>query len=184
MSDPYFFGYGSLVNTATHIYDTTHPATVSGWRRVWKHTADRDLAFLSVEPFEGSQIDGLIAKVPGADWAALDERETGYSRAPLAADALRHDAGPLHVEMYQVTADTHGIAEKPLLLSYIDVVVQGFLQVFGTDGVARFFDTTHGWNAPILNDRASPQYPRAQALTTGQTALVDAHLERVSARIP
>ncbi|PTX54812.1 hypothetical protein C8N43_3633 [Litoreibacter ponti] len=180
MNDPYFFGYGSLVNTATHIYDNAHPAKVKGWRRVWKHTHLRDLAFLSVEPCDSTQIEGLIAKVPGANWNALDERETGYVRAPLAGEEIEHPAGPLPVEMYRVAAHSNRVAAKPLLLSYIDVVVQGFLRTYGEDGVQRFFDTTHGWHAPIMNDRANPKYPRAQKLTADETSLVDQHLMRVT----
>lgn len=44
---------------------------------------------------------------------------------------------------------------------------------FGEAGVARFFATTDGWDAPILDDRAKPQYPRAQQLSSAETALVD-----------
>ncbi len=36
MSDPAFFGYGSLVNLRTHGYDDPRPATLHGWRRVWR----------------------------------------------------------------------------------------------------------------------------------------------------
>ncbi|MEO1425117.1 MAG: gamma-glutamylcyclotransferase family protein, partial [Pseudomonadota bacterium] len=67
MQDPYFFGYGSLVNRATHAHDDAHPATLRGWRRMWRHTALRPVAFLTVVPAPGSRIDGLIAAVPGAD---------------------------------------------------------------------------------------------------------------------
>jgi hypothetical protein len=48
----------------------------------------------------------------------------------------------------------------PVLLSYLDVVVQGYLQEFDEAGVAHFFDTTDGWDAPLLDDRTHPHYPR------------------------
>lgn len=186
MSDPYFFGYGSLVNAMTHNYDDSHPATVTGWRRRWRHTTLRKLAYLSVEPAANSEIDGLIAKVPDADWAALDVRETGYARTPLAADVLRHGAGQVPVEIYQ----THPHNEEPpsvthpVLLSYIDTVVQGFLHVYGEAGVQRFFDSTAGWDAPILNDRSNPKYPRHQRLSQTEAELVDHHLSRLATRLP
>ena len=63
------------------------------------------------------------------------------------------------------------------------MVVQGFLREYGIDGVQRFFDTTRGWDTPILNDRAAPKYPRAQELTAQETALVDQHLTRLSAQV-
>ena len=167
--DANFFGYGSLVNKATHIYPNTERATLRGWRRVWKHTSVWDQALLSVEPAPGTQIDGLIAEVPGGDWAALDERESGYSRAPLSAEEI---SKPRPVQIYQVAA-TPADGPRPIRLSYLDVVVQGFLAEFGYDGVQRFFETTTGWDAGFLDDRAKPLYPRHQILTDYERDLVD-----------
>lgn len=36
---------------------------------------------------------------------------------------------------------------------------------------------------PILNDRATPRYPRSQILSASETALVDGHLDRIAAQI-
>jgi hypothetical protein len=55
-------------------------------------------------------------------------------------------------------------------------VAQGFLREFGEAGVARFFETTQGWEAGIRNDRAAPLYPRAQVMTDRERALVNAAL--------
>ena len=55
--------------------------------------------------------------------------------------------------------------------------------MFGLDGVAAFFDTTDGWDAPILDDRAAPRYPRHQRLAPDETALVDQHLSRLNANL-
>ena len=90
MSDPYFFGYGSLVNTKTHVYQDARPAKLSGWRRVWKRTNARDMAFLTIVPSDRTELLGLIAKVPNADWVALDAREEGYDRL-VATDMITHD---------------------------------------------------------------------------------------------
>ena len=183
--DPFFFGYGSLVNTATHVYDRHHPARLSGWRRVWRHTPIRDMAFLTAEPMDGVEIDGLIAAVPGADWAALDERETGYDRVhvPQGITHQAEDAG--HIAVYTIPADKHGPAdgERPILLSYLDVVVQGYLQVFGEKGGEDFFATTAGWDTVILDDRTAPQYPRAQVLSQPETDFVDHHLSELNATL-
>ena len=185
MQDPYFFGYGSLVNAATHSYTTTHPAKLMGWRRVWRHTSIRELAYLSVTPADGAQIDGLIAKVPNSDWDALDLRETGYFRSSLQGTSLTHSAGQVDVQMYQThpEREIRPDVRHPILLSYLDVVVQGFLSAFGEEGVDRFFDTTDGWDAHILNDRSNPLYPRSQTLTPSEIALVDWHLSALGARV-
>jgi hypothetical protein len=181
--DPYFFGYGSLVNRATHAYPRAVRARAHGWVRIWQATTLRQVAYLSVTPAPGVEIEGLIAAVPGGDWAALDAREHAYARHPLAQ--LRHDAGPIGpVMIYQVEARHIAPAGRhPILLSYLDTVVQGFLREFGTAGVARFFETTQGWDTGIVNDRTAPCYPRAQPTTGRERALVDAALRDLGASI-
>ncbi|WP_370228353.1 gamma-glutamylcyclotransferase family protein [Cognatishimia sp.] len=179
MSRPFFFGYGSLVNVHTHTYAETSPATLNGWRRVWQMTPLRPHPFLSIEPAAAS-IQGLIAHVPDGDWAQLDVRETGYDRLPAQDVAhAREDAIDLAVYVVPKPAPDLVLEKGPILLSYLDVVIQGFLKEFGTDGVRGFFDTTAGWDHPIDNDRAAPKYPRHQTLTPTETALVDAELDRI-----
>lgn len=179
------FGYGSLVNRATHAMAPAHPARLSGWRRVWVATPARPAAFLSVERAEGGMIEGLVAAVAGGDWAGLDARERGYARLPLDPATVAHD-GPagLFPQIYAVPAAQAAPAGPghPILLSYLDTVVQGFLREFGPGGAERFFATTAGWQAPVLDDRAAPRYPRARALTAAERACVDAGLEALGVR--
>ncbi|APG47964.1 gamma-glutamylcyclotransferase family protein [Phaeobacter porticola] len=178
MPAPFFFGYGSLVNTRTHDYGEARAAQLSGWRRAWVHTDLRPVAFLSAVPCPDSQIDGLIAAVPDADWAALDDREFAYDRLP-ANGAVRHDlASDTDIAVYAVPATSQRQASQrhPILLSYLDVVIQGYLDVFGPDGVETFVTSTDGWDAPILNDRDAPRYPRHQILRADERDLVDQHL--------
>ncbi|MCK8464202.1 gamma-glutamylcyclotransferase [Aliiroseovarius sp. S1339] len=181
MQDPYFFGYGSLVNRRTHVFANAQPARVVGWRRAWRRSPLRDVCYLTAVPDRDDYIEGLIAAVPGADWAALDERERAYGRVPLGPE-LQHGAGDLDVALYAIEAGAHHppTDDNPVLLSYIDVVVQGYLAEFGIDGVTHFFETTEGWHAPILDDRAAPIYPRAQILSDEERALVDEGLSRLS----
>ena len=178
---PRFFGYGSLVNRATHDYPSAMPAKLDGWRRVWVHVAERPVAYLSVEPDPYSHILGLVADVPGDDWAALDEREHAYARHPVEAHV---GAERQTVQVYAVPSPNRLTPSKvnPLLLSYIDVVVQGFLREFGKEGASHFFATTHGWESPILNDRQKPIYPRSQKLTPAETNVVDQGLAQLGAK--
>ena len=69
------------------------------------------------------------------------------------------------------------------MLSYLDVVVQGYLRTFGPDGADRFFATTDGWDTPILNDRKAPRYSRHQQLSPDETDFVNDRLQRLSATI-
>lgn len=186
MLDPFFFGYGSLVNRATHHFQDAHRACLTGWRRAWRHTDLRPVAYLTAVPAtEEHSIEGLVAHVPGDDWAALDLREMAYDRT-LVSDGIAHEVGrAVQVQVYSIPQGKHGAPDRahPVLLSYIDVVVQGYLREFGAAGVARFFDTTDGWDAPILDDRAAPVYPRHQNLTAAEKRLTDQHLDRVGARV-
>lgn len=184
MSDPFFFGYGSLVNRSTHAYPRATRATVTGWARAWKKSKLRRVAFLTAVEAHGEDIDGLIAAVPGADWIALDERERAYHRLPV--DEIRHDHPPLpDIQIYRARPDhiEEDVGEHVMLLSYIDVVVQGYLREFGAEGADRFFATTHGWDMPICDDRIEPVYPRHQALTQEERAFVDDRLRRLDVNL-
>jgi len=186
MNDPFFFGYGSLVNRGTHEYDHAHPAQITGWRRAWRRSPSRDICYLTAVPDPACTIDGLIAAVPNADWAALDIRERAYLRHEAShqvSHEVNHDP---EIAIYAMAHDKHHppTAKNPILLTYLDVVVQGYLAEFGEDGVTRFFETTDGWGGPVLDDRADPIYPRAQTLTRGETALVDQLLAKVTQTAP
>lgn len=231
------FGYGSLVNDATHGHADLCPMRLEGWRRRWQHSRLRQVAFLSAEPAPGAQILGLAARVAPQDWEALDQRERAYDRLPLPEHALtphepaqgargpseqrpsRRGAlppgaergrqsgsmdprgaeqtagdGPAErdrrppigrVHLYRARAEHVGppTLRHPVLLSYLDVVVQGYRRWFGEDGVAAFFASTDGWDAPILNDRAAPRYPRHQPLSKDDREMVDHHLLCIGARV-
>jgi hypothetical protein len=87
------------------------------------------------------------------------------------------------VSLYTIPEGKHGAPDRthPVLLSYIDVVVQGYLNEFGEDGVAEFFRTTDGWDAPIAGDRKAPRYARHQVLSRRERALVDRWLDELAA---
>ncbi len=180
MSDPWFFGYGSLVNRATHGYGRAFRAQVGGWRRAWRHSATRRVPFLTAVRCPDSRIEGLVAQVPGGDWQALDRRETGYRRGCAGPDLqpLNDGAGVAGAQIYAVPESDWTVPEglPPIRLSYVDVVLQGYLREFGQDGVARFIATTDGWEIPILDDRAAPLYPRHQPLDPAERALFDSVL--------
>lgn len=174
-----FFGYGSLVNAATHDYPNTRPATLRGWRRHWVQSATRNVAFLSVKPDPLSQISGLIADIGDIGWDILDEREAAYDRQIL--DTAGFEGITLYQAKPSAMAPMGG--GKPILLSYLDCVVQGFASVYGPYGVRDFFRSTTGWDTPILNDRAAPIYPRAQTLSDVEIKLADDNIAMIGATV-
>lgn len=180
---PKFFGYGSLVNLKTHAYPDATPARLTGWRRVWQQTTLRPAPFLSVEPCVNTNIDGIVATVPNGDWVALDARERAYERLDISDRLDLIYPGPTVVYRVHEENKAPQLADGMIYLSYLDTVVQGFLDVFGRSGAESFFETTDGWNTPILNDRATPIYPRHQKLSAAELDFVDQNLKSLSAQV-
>ncbi len=184
MKKRFFFGYGSLVNRATHDFTGARPAQIRGWRRAWRATPIRAVSFLTVVPAPGHKLLGLIAPVPDNSWDSLDLRERAYDRYP-AHHAVIHDLPHKpEIAIYAIPEGKHSppTPENPILLSYLDVVLQGYLREFGPDGVEHFFDTTDGWEAPVIDDRAAPRYPRAAVLSKSERRTIDAVLEKKDLR--
>lgn len=180
----FFFGYGSLVNAATHAHAPCLPATVRGWRRTWVATPQRALCYLSVVRDPAGQVEGAIAPVPDGDWAALDLREAAYARHDATAD-VTHDSEAGQIAIYSVPPEHSGAPgpENAILLSYLDTVIGGFLHLHGRAGAEAFFATTSGWEAAVLNDRAAPRYPRSIAPTHEVLDLIDESLSSLGSRI-
>lgn len=184
VSAPTVFGYGSLVNRRTHDYPEAWRARVSGWRRAWRRSPERARAYLTVVPGPEDFVEGLVAVVPGESWPALDARERAYQRHDVN-DLISHGAPrALDVALYAIPEGAHLDPgdDNPTVLSYIDVVVQGYLAEFGPAGVQHFFESTEGWHIPVIDDRAAPVYVRAQELSAEETSLVDAALSRLGVR--
>lgn len=181
--DGYVFGYGSLVNARTHDYGTVHPARVTGWRRRWCQAKGRAWAFLAVTPSPETVLDGVIAEVPGPAWADLDQREFSYDR--VETDSVEHPLpDAVRVQHYWVPDGKHTAPAEtqPVLLSYLDTCVEGYLDIFGEAGPGRFFETTDGWDTPVLDDRPAPIYRRHTAPGAAVREITDAALARLSVR--
>ena len=138
MQNAHFFGYGSLVHTGTHAYRDHHTARLQGWGRIWRHVPAHSAAVLSVERRHGCAIDGLIARVPDGDWAALDLREANYTRHLVTDAVSEHPVGDAEIQVYSVPLANCGDGSAPILQSYLDVVVKGYLDMFGETGAEAF----------------------------------------------
>ena len=183
------FGYGSLVNAATH--RTPVVATVSaeldGWRRVWRRRppnpdSPRDgIAFLSVEEAPGTTIQGVLMIDRAASLPDLDRREALYDRVPLDRSALRiledHPALAPDVPCFiyrAAAAAAAGEAPPPRMIrSYLDAVFQGFHARFGEGAVEAFLASTADGALEVDEDRERPIYPRAVRLTQAERAAFD-----------
>lgn len=181
-----YFGYGSLVNRATHrtgIVDAM-PARLKGWRRQWRPRPDMPgfpAALLTVRPEPEAWTDGLLVIDHAENLASVDAREARYDRVALTSNDLECVGKvpadmPLFVYVAQAHVPPHP-APPMILRSYLDAVLQGFLAEHGEAGVRRFLAETEGFDIGVHDDREEPVYPRSVRLAETEHALFEALLE-------
>lgn len=200
-----YFGYGSLVNRGTLAAGVVAaiPARLNGWRRSWRPRPDlgptpgvtlpRGLtpALLSAHRAEGSAIDGLLLIDLAVNLPVIDAREFRYHRRDITLAELTFDAAQIELaagleldpgtrlHVYEARSEhPETVGPSPILRSYLDAVMQGFLREFGEEGVHRFVAETGAFHLPIHEDRHQPLYPRAVTLSAGETELFDLALGR------
>jgi hypothetical protein len=170
MSDShYLFGYGSLINSysrsQTGFSEQPLAVTVDGWRREWNIRAAGSCCTVVGMIRADTCCNGVLVRVPAAQLACFDERETGYQRIPITSRQLRFlrtgtgIKGP--VWGYQPKRIRHACGHYPVVQSYLDVILAGCLE-FGDAFARQFLRTTHHWHHAWLNDRPAPRYCRAQ----------------------
>lgn len=195
-----YFGYGSLVNDRTRNPDSFGIAgRLKGFRRhwtIWSAGPERQLfgfegvAALSVSEDPTSAIDGLLVFDHKSHLPKVDEREVHYDRTIFdMADFESDEIVPQGVETYIYLGWSADITRldpsAPILQSYCDAVMQGFLHKFGEQGLTRFIQETEGWDIPVVMDREQPLYPRHVTLSEAERLQVDAALDAANAqRVP
>lgn len=198
-----YFGYGSLVNRDTRPPDEPAAcARLHGWHRVWGHRSGGSAArapscSLTIDPDAGIRtigvaandagrdgdarggIDGVVVSLPIEALAVLDARESGYERLTLPATdfELPEGLGADEVHVYRSLPENRlpATPAQPILQTYVDCVLAGYLRVYGEGGLDAFLSSTNGWEGAIENDRAAPRYPRAIELP----APLLAHFDRM-----
>jgi len=194
-----YFGYGSLVNRATlttgHV--EAHRARLKGWRRTWRPRPDMGAtpgvtlpdgvtpSLLSAHRAEGFSIDGLLVIDFAVNLAGVDTREFRYHRRDIALSDLEF-TDPVHglgaditLHVYEARVEHPAtVGPAPILRSYLDAVMQGFLREFGAAGLHRFVSETDAFHTPIHEDRTQPLYPRAVSLSPEEVELFDVVLGR------
>ncbi|KGF66678.1 hypothetical protein LL06_26660 [Hoeflea sp. BAL378] len=143
---------------------------------------------LSAHPEPGSAIDGLLVIDRAENLDAVDAREFRYHRRDIsladldfggAAPALAARAD-IRLHVYEARIEHKPVeGPAPILRSYLDAVMQGFLNEFGADGLRRFVTETAGFDRPVLEDREAPRYARAVDLSPAEIALFEAALAPV-----
>lgn len=164
----YIFGYGSLIcadsRSRTGITDAAFPIEVKGIARHWSlHTPAWQATVVSAHIERNAHCNGVYFQVDDFNLSLFDERESGYDRieldwrdvTALSADPLPED-GKLWVYVgHQIGKPS---AERPIMQSYLDVIMNGCLDIH-PQFAQRFTELTGQWEH-LVNDRENPEYLR------------------------
>lgn len=180
-TDLYIFGYGSLIEDGSRQHTTpdavyAFPARVKGLRRGWWDrggTSGLTTTFLGAVADASAKCNGVVYKVSAGDLEDTDRRESTYIRTEIQASDITMLDGCAEVPAGKIYAylnnlDAAGIARSlpnaqfPIVQSYVDVCLQGCLEVEARYRAAagftdEFLTTTDGWNAFWVNDRLFPR---------------------------
>jgi len=175
------FGYGSLLNRATLPPGARlEEATITGWVRQWRNrcaTATGPVCGLTLAPRARSVVEGAVMHFAPEHHNALMAREADYAQmSECEAQLAAGESVIVTVFSSRPELNDWACDALPICLSYVDVVLQGFLQVYGAAGVEHVLDTTEGWHLPLINDRSLPRYPRPVALAPLELDLIDESL--------
>lgn len=186
---PFFFGYGSLVNKKTWSFNASFEVIqIEGWIRQWRQLnkiKDRYICSLTLTPQKGARIDGILIAATLNEKKILHKREIGCKKVTIDHSQVFSQGERDNYFDYKKDIYTFVSKEKnyqwatpsaPILQSYIDVVADGFYQEFGREGLNHFFNTTEGWDLPILNDRSRPFYPRSIDINKKLQLLIDHYI--------
>jgi len=161
----YLFGYGSIINAASR--NTTgqtgqsYPATVAGLGRAWNSPIPNEpVTALGIIEKKGLKCNGVLVEVTGEEIKSFDQRETGYNRRLINPQNIDQSTLPGKIWIYINKKSQRPTKKKPIIQSYLDVVLAGCL-TYGRQFALDFINTTQYWDSDWFNDRDHPRYPRA-----------------------
>ncbi|MEM7446345.1 MAG: gamma-glutamylcyclotransferase family protein [Pseudomonadota bacterium] len=177
----FILGYGSLLESQsrTRTWPSAGdpiPANIAGFQRAFNTTgasAGYSTTFLGVSEQDDAELYAALFAVNDlADFAAGDAREYPYCRVAVDASqitTLDDSSLPADAEiwMYAVKPEHIGTptAEYPLIQSYIDLFLNGCIQLQelvvdqDLDFLAACINSTDGWSRFWVNDRIHPRRP-------------------------
>ncbi len=198
MSDTrqFIFGYGSLVESQSRARTSpsalyAFPAKVVGIQRGWFDRTPGDslsTTFLGAVADPDSECNGVIFEVSLQQREAFDKREAGYDRERIARDNITmldgsKSAPEGDIWFYASTAKHYASPEFPIVQSYVDVCLNGCLEIEATYPLAKeagfaekFLRTSTDWSEYWVNDRIYPRRPFVYVPNAGK---IDALIKKV-----
>ena len=164
----FIFGYGSLIcadsRSRTGVSGPAHPIEIQGISRRWSlHSPEWPATALSAHIHEDAICNGVYFPVDEKNLALFDQREMGYDRIKIEWEqvkAVSNQELPRSSTLWAYVGKQTGepLPEKPIMQSYLDVILNGCLD-YGSEFAASFTRQTEQWQH-LVDDRARPMYPR------------------------
>jgi cation transport regulator ChaC len=175
----YIFGYGSLMQRQSRVgtwagAEFAFPVIVAGVSRGWfDQTGGTSWSptYLGAVLEKDAVCNGVIFPVSSAEFAAYDGREIGYQHTKIDPAQITmldgSQAAPeADIWFYGNSEKKFPSSEHPIVQSYVDVCLDGCLEIEGMYPLARqanfaeqFVKTTSNWQPPWINDRIYPWRP-------------------------
>ena len=179
VTQKYIFGYGSLIQIESRTRTVPKafaawPVIVKGITRGWYYQADvasLNPTYLGAENEEGATTNGVIYPVTDSEFEATKLREADYRPTRIEPSAITwldgRKATPEGEFWYFASKSRKpATAEHPIVQSYVDICVDGCLQLEEMYPLARdahfaehFVKTCTDWKTPWINDRIFPYRP-------------------------
>ena len=192
----YIFGYGSLVQRQSRMgtwarAEFASPVIVHGVSRGWFDQTGGtswNPTYLGALLSKDSVCNGVIFPVTAAEFAAYGEREVGYQLTKIGASQITmldgsQTAPEADIWFYGNTEKRFPSSEHPIVQSYVDVCLDGCLEIEAMYPLARqakfaeqFVRTTSNWQPPWINDRIYPWRPSVYVPRASQ---IDALIQEV-----
>jgi hypothetical protein len=175
----YIFGYGSLIERQSRMAtwpsaEFASPVVVKGVARGWFDQTDVPSwspTYLGGIADEGAECNGVIFRVTPSEFNSYSQRETGYRPTEIDPSQITmldgSSAAPDgDIWYFANTRKRLPSAEHPIVQSYVDVCLDGCLEMEAmyprakqANFAERFIRTTGDWRPPWINDRIYPWRP-------------------------
>jgi cation transport regulator ChaC len=195
----YIFGYGSLVQRQSRMgtsagAEFASPVIVHGVSRGWFDQTGGpswNPTYLGAVLEKDSVCNGVIFPVTSAEFAAYGEREVAYQLTKIDPSQITMLDGSqtvleADIWFYGNTEKRFPSSEHPIVQSYVDVCLDGCLEIEAMYPLARqanfaeqFVKTTSNWQPPWINDRI---YPWRPSVCVPRASQIDALIQKVLGR--
>ena len=192
----YIFGYGSLVQRESRMgtwasAEFASPVIVKGVARGWFDQTGGvswNPTYLGGVLDKNAICNGVIFPVTSEEFATYNGREVGYQSTKIDPSQITmldgsHTAPEADIWSYGNTEKKLPSSEHPIVQSYVDVCLDGCLEIEAMYPLARqgnfaeqFIKTTSNWQPPWINDRIYPWRPFVYVPRASQ---IDALIQKV-----